>query len=76
MPNEATVLSPSDILTPEEVCKRLKVPESWIFEKTRRRKMNTNPIPVFRVGRYIRFDWAEVSAWLKTTRNLPRARRR
>ena len=55
-------LNPADILTPEEVAARLKVPESWVYEKTRARCRN--PMPCLRLGRYIRFDWAAVIIWL------------
>jgi len=55
-------LKAEDILTPEEVAVRLKVPESWVYEKTRVRCRN--PIPCLRLGRYIRFDWNAVIAWL------------
>ena len=55
-------LKSEDILTPEEVAARLKVPESWVYEKTRVRCRN--PIPCLRLGRYIRFDWLAVIAWL------------
>jgi len=55
-------LKPEDILTPEEVAARLKVPESWVYEKTRARCRN--PIPCLRLGRYVRFNWLAVIAWL------------
>jgi excisionase family DNA binding protein len=55
-------LKPEDILTPEEVAARLKVPESWVYEKTRARCRN--PIPCLRLGRYVRFDWNAVITWL------------
>ena len=55
-------LKAEDILTPEEVAARLKVPESWVYEKTRVRCRN--PIPCLRLGRYIRCDWLAVIAWL------------
>lgn len=54
-----------NILTAPEVAERLKVPTSWVFEKTRSRCQN--PIPHFRIGKYIRFDWARVVEWLATT---------
>ena len=57
-------LSPDNLLTPEEVAERLKVPESWVYEKTRARCRN--PIPCMRLGRYIRFDWYAVINWLQT----------
>ena len=55
-------LSPDNLLTPEEVAERLKVPESWVYEKTRARCRN--PMPCLRLGRYIRFDWTAVATWL------------
>ena len=51
-----------EILTPEEVAKRLKVKVSWVYEK--RRPRTKNPIPCLPLGRYIRFDWNAVLRWL------------
>lgn len=59
----APVIDPSQILTLKEVAERLKVSERFIYEKTRRRSQN--PLPVIRMGRYLRFDWTSVSAWLR-----------
>jgi len=59
---ECVRFKPEDILTPEEVAARLKVPESWVYEKTRARCRN--PMPCLRLGRYIRFDWNAVIIWL------------
>jgi excisionase family DNA binding protein len=52
-----------EMLTPEELAARLKVRKSWIFEKTRRRAQD--PLPCIRVGRYVRFSWADVTRWLE-----------
>jgi excisionase family DNA binding protein len=60
-----SILSPADILTPEELAKRLKVPLTWVYEK--QRPKHKNPIPTLRIGRYLRFNWADVSAWLNST---------
>lgn len=59
-------LDPTDILTPAELAERLKVPLSWVFEKTRHRATvrDAEPLPCLRVGRYLRFHWPSVSAWL------------
>jgi len=65
-------LKPEDILTPEEVAARLKVPESWVYEKTRARCRN--PIPCMRLGRYIRFDWQNIIKWLSTESQQEAAR--
>lgn len=56
--------NPADILTPKELAERLKVPEGWIFEKTRARC--DNPIPCLHMGRFIRFDWPSVVGWLES----------
>ena len=54
--------APSPLLTVGDLHEALKVPKSWIYDRTRRKK---DPIPHFKVGRYPRFDLAEVKAWLK-----------
>ena len=56
-------IDPTQILTLKEVAERLKVSERWVYEKSRRRCQN--PLPVIRIGRYLRFDWTSVSAWLR-----------
>jgi|HubBroStandDraft_1064217.scaffolds.fasta_scaffold1812320_1 predicted DNA-binding transcriptional regulator AlpA len=56
-------VDPASILTPEELATRLKVSPRWIYEKSRKR--NANPLPVLRLGRYLRFDWLAVSAWMR-----------
>jgi len=65
-------LKSEDILTPEEVAARLKVPESWVYEKTRARCRN--PIPCMRLGRYVRFDWGSIIKWLSTESQQEAAR--
>jgi excisionase family DNA binding protein len=44
-----------NLLTPEELADRLKVPLSWVYEQSRQGK-----IPTHRIGRYIRFNISEV----------------
>jgi len=56
-------IDPSQILTRGELAQRLKVSERWVNEKTCRRSQN--PLPTIRIGRYLRFDWVSVSAWLR-----------
>jgi excisionase family DNA binding protein len=55
-------LDPQNILTLQEVAARLKTSPRFIYEKTRRRCQD--PLPCVRVGRYLRFIWSDVSAWL------------
>lgn len=66
MPQQTALLEPANILTPEELAQRLKVRTTWIYNKMRER--GPNQLPHFRCGRYLRFNWTEVSAWLQATR--------
>ena len=43
-----------------EMAKKLDVPVSWLYSRTR-----TNDIPHYKVGKYVRFDESEIWAWLK-----------
>ena len=54
------------LLTPAELAARLAVPQSWIREKTRERarQRDDDPLPVVRLGKYVRFSWPAVEAWL------------
>ena len=46
-----------ELLTPEELAKKLRLPVSFVYEKSRQGK-----IPTHRIGKYIRFDFQEVLA--------------
>lgn len=60
-------LEAKDILTPQELARRLKVPVSWIYEKSRERgQFSDQPLPVLRCGKYLRFSWPDVIEWLRT----------
>ena len=54
--------SHDELLTVAEVAERLKVPVSWVYERTRRRGVER--IPHFKLGKYLRFDASEVREWL------------
>lgn len=61
----ADSINPQDILTPEELAKKLKVSPAWVREKCRARNQgSTSRLPHFKCGKYIRFHWPAVSAWL------------
>jgi len=47
----------TELLTPEDLAKKLIVPLSWVYEQSRLGK-----IPTHKLGRYIRFDLHEVLA--------------
>lgn len=57
-------IEPSDLLTPEELASRLKVGPSWVYNALRQR--GPRPLPHFKMGRYLRFSWLAVSAWLQS----------
>jgi excisionase family DNA binding protein len=61
----------SALLTVEEVAELLKVPVSWVYDRTRSRGVNR--IPGFRLGKYWRFREADVLAWLERQRSGGRA---
>jgi len=51
------------LLTIDELANRLKVKRSWLYSRTREK--GEGAIPKIRVGKYIRFDEAQVIEWLK-----------
>jgi predicted DNA-binding transcriptional regulator AlpA len=64
------ILSAADILTPEQLAERLHVKIGWVYEKMRPRQ--PHPLPVIKMGRYLRFSWPAVAAWLESLqRNVP-----
>jgi len=52
-----------ELLTIDELCQRLKVKQSFLYAPVRRK--GKNPIPCIRVGKYLRYNLAEVMAWIK-----------
>jgi excisionase family DNA binding protein len=53
----------TELLTPSELAARLKVPVTWIYEKTRNR--SRDPLPLIRLGKYMRFHWPDIVKWLQ-----------
>jgi excisionase family DNA binding protein len=68
----AAVAAPPEILTPEECAALLRVRPSFIYAKSRKRQRN--PLPVYRIGRYLRFIRAAVLAWLEGQGNQRKGR--
>lgn len=71
-PAPATLL-PSDILTVEELAERLKVSSTWVYDKMRQR--GPCSLPVLHCGRYLRFSWIAISAWLYQQPQVRRSRK-
>lgn len=62
--NERPAFEP--ILTPEQVAERLQIKPRTVYELTRRR--SARPLPVLKVGKYLRFRWSEIEQWLNEGR--------
>ena len=56
----------SGLLTVADLAGMLKVPVSWVYEHVRRR--GKERIPHLKLGKYLRFQEAEVRAWLRDLR--------
>ena len=62
-PGPAPRLDPGDILTPKQLAERLQVGVKWVYDHAEKRD---RPLPVLRCGRYLRFIWPDVCAWLRS----------
>jgi excisionase family DNA binding protein len=51
------------LLDASELAERLNVPAGWPLEQAR-----AGNIPHVRLGRYVRFDWDDVAAWLESVK--------
>ena len=49
------------LLTAAEIAERLNVPKGWPLEQAR-----AGTIPHVKLGRYVRFVWADVEEWIAT----------
>jgi excisionase family DNA binding protein len=54
------------LLTVHEVAEFLRVPPSWVYERTRRR--GTDRLPHVKVGKYLRFRLSDLETYLETLR--------
>ena len=63
-PNQLSVRT--DLLTVEDVAALLRVPPSWVYERTRRRGLER--LPHLKLGKYLRFRLPEVEDYLENLR--------
>jgi excisionase family DNA binding protein len=56
-------LQTSDLLTVNDVAEMLRVPVSWVYDRTRKRSLDR--LPGIRLGKYWRFRHDDVVAWLR-----------
>ncbi len=54
-------------ITPEQTAELLGTSLMWVYEKSRRRQRD--PLPVLRIGRYLRFERDVVIAWARAHGN-------
>ena len=59
-----TAVSSDMLLTVTEVARLLKVPVSWVYERSRRN--GPDQIPHFKLGKYLRFSEQAVLKWIET----------
>jgi excisionase family DNA binding protein len=52
----------NQLLKPHELALLLGVPVSFVYDRTRQN--SPDPIPHFKLGKYVRFDLAQVQEWL------------
>lgn len=55
-------MNSNELITVKELAKRLNVPVSWIYRRTR---LGQEAIPHVKIGKYVRFSWDEVMRFLK-----------
>ena len=54
------------LLTVHEVAELLRVPASWVYERTRRR--GAERLPHLKIGKYLRFFSSDILAYLEAMR--------
>jgi excisionase family DNA binding protein len=64
-------LERNELLTIKEVAALLRVPVSWVYDRTRKRSLDR--LPGIRLGKYWRFREAEVLAWVESQRQRSNA---
>jgi excisionase family DNA binding protein len=52
-----------ELMTVSEIAALLKVPVSWVYERTRRRGIER--LPHVKLGKYLRFSMPEIKEWLQ-----------
>jgi len=68
---DSPVICDDDFATVEEIAAFLRVPNSWVYERTRRRGIER--LPHFKIGKYLRFSRGEVLEWVQRQRRIPLA---
>ena len=56
-----------DLMTVAETADLLKVPVSWVYERSRKRGQER--IPCIKLGKYLRFERGAVRTWVESLRS-------
>jgi predicted DNA-binding transcriptional regulator AlpA len=62
MDEEFRNMTSEELLTVADVAKILKVPVSWVYDRTRKRGVER--LPHLKLGKYLRFQLPEILQWL------------
>jgi excisionase family DNA binding protein len=62
----STPLQAEPLLCVQDIAAILRVPVSWVYERTRQR--GTDQLPHLKVGKYVRFRLSEVEKYLERLR--------
>jgi excisionase family DNA binding protein len=55
-----------ELLTVKDVAELLRVPVSWVYDRTRKRSLDR--LPGIRLGKYWRFREADIEEWIERQR--------
>lgn len=59
------------LISIDELAEMLSLPKTWLYEQTSQegrkkiKKKGIEPLPLYHVGKYLRFKVSEVEAWLE-----------
>ena len=56
----------TELLTVDDVAAFLRVPKSWVYERTRKR--GADRLPFIKLGKYVRFEERAIRAFLASRR--------
>jgi excisionase family DNA binding protein len=57
------IIQQDELMKVSEIAAFLKVPVSWVYERTRRRGIDR--LPHVKLGKYLRFSLPDVKEWLQ-----------
>ena len=58
----------TELMTIDEVALFLKVPKSWVYDRTRKR--GRDRLPHIKLGKYLRFEEGAIREWMEQLRSL------